>query len=385
MTAPKPVVLACLGSFWPGSDSSGPNQSFRAMCAALGQDFTFKVVARDAPFGQKAERPFADWVDLGFAQARYLPAPSGRPAGLTTLLRATQHDLLLLNGFFDREFTLPVLIARRLGRLARTPAILSPRGEFASGALGLKSPQKRAWLWIARRTGMLKGVTLHATSPHELADMRRALAWVDRFALAANAPRALTARPPVPRGSGPLRIVFVGRISPVKNLDVALQVLSRVRVPCQFDIAGPVQDAAYWAHCQPLIAALPDTVRVRHLGETANEAIPALLSGYDLFFLPTKGENFGQAIFEALSCGVPVLISDTTPWRGLAASGAGWDIPLSDLGAFAEAIETAGRRDAAAQAEARTAAHAMADAHVRSSTARADLIAMFQAAMGRAA
>ena len=39
----------------------------------------------------------------------------------------------------------------------------------------------------------------------------------------------------------------------------------------------------------------------------------------DVFLLPTGGENFGHAIFEALSCGVPVLISDQTPWRGLEA------------------------------------------------------------------
>ena len=38
------------------------------------------------------------------------------------------------------------------------------------------------------------------------------------------------------------------------------------------------------------------------------------LSDYHLFFLPTLGENFGHAIFEALSVGVPVLISDQTPW-----------------------------------------------------------------------
>lgn len=377
----KPIVLSCLGSFWPGNDSSGPNQSFRSMCTALGDAFTFKLVARDAPFGKKAENPSQDWMDLGYASARYLPVVNGQARGLTALLRETPHDLLLLNGFFDREFTLPVLIARRLGRLSRVPAILSPRGEFAQGALGLKSPQKRAWLWLARRGGMLRGVTLHATSRHELEDMRRGLPWVDAFAFAENAPREVAPHPLVPRGDGPLRIVFVGRISPVKNLDVALRVLARVKTPCTFDIAGPIQDAQHWAECQSLIASLPPHVRVRHLGETANDAMPELLSRYDLFFLPTKGENFGQAIFEALSCGLPILISDTTPWRGLANKGAGWDIPLSDPEAFAAAIEEVSGRDQAAQSAARAAAIALAQDYVERSSARTDLTAMFNAAM----
>ena len=44
-------------------------------------------------------------------------------------------------------------------------------------------------------------------------------------------------------------------------------------------------------------------------------AMGALILG--AFLLPTGGENFGHAIFEALSCGVPALISDRTPWRDL--------------------------------------------------------------------
>ena len=49
------------------------------------------------------------------------------------------------------------------------------------------------------------------------------------------------------------------------------------------------------------------------------ETIVEALGRSDLFLLPTGGENFGHAIFEALACGVPALISDQTPWRGLAA------------------------------------------------------------------
>lgn len=57
--------------------------------------------------------------------------------------------------------------------------------------------------------------------------------------------------------------------------------------------------------------------------------------------LPTKGENFGHAIFEALNLGKPVLISDQTPWRNLSAAGAGWDLPLDSQDAFVEALQEA--------------------------------------------
>ena len=51
-----------------------------------------------------------------------------------------------------------------------------------------------------------------------------------------------------------------------------------------------------------------------------------------LFLLPSHGENFGMSIAEALACGVPALVTDTTPWSGLNETGAGWCLPWKDYG-----------------------------------------------------
>ena len=57
-----------------------------------------------------------------------------------------------------------------------------------------------------------------------------------------------------------------------------------------------------------------------------------------LFVLPTEGENFGHAIFEALAVGCPILISDQTPWRKLSEKKAGIDLPLSRI-RFTQAMQ----------------------------------------------
>ena len=72
-----------------------------------------------------------------------------------------------------------------------------------------------------------------------------------------------------------------------------------------------------------------------------NNELAEILKQHHLFILPTTGENFGHSIFEALLCGRPVLISDQTPWLGLAAKKAGWDLPLAEPDKFTEAIEVA--------------------------------------------
>jgi len=63
------------------------------------------------------------------------------------------------------------------------------------------------------------------------------------------------------------------------------------------------------------------------------------LAAAHLMFLPTRGENFGHAIIEALRSGCPVLISDQTPWRGLEDDRAGWILPLDEAERFRAVVQ----------------------------------------------
>jgi glycosyltransferase involved in cell wall biosynthesis len=104
-------------------------------------------------------------------------------------------------------------------------------------------------------------------------------------------------------------------------------------------VTGDEEDAAYTAHCKKLAAGFPDNIKVVFTGGLPNHELPVLLAAHHFFALPTKGENFGHAIFEALSHGKPVLISDQTPWRQLKEQKAGWDLPLAKPDLFAKAIQ----------------------------------------------
>jgi glycosyltransferase involved in cell wall biosynthesis len=125
----------------------------------------------------------------------------------------------------------------------------------------------------------------------------------------------------------------------MKNLDGALRILGKVREPIELHIFGPIEDNRYWEECKAEIARLPANVSVKYIGSLAPHDVHVTLSQYDLFFLPTHGENFGHVVVEALCAGCPVLLSTATPWRMLEASNVGWDIPLSDDAAFADRIE----------------------------------------------
>ena len=55
--------------------------------------------------------------------------------------------------------------------------------------------------------------------------------------------------------------------------------------------------------------------------------------------MPSRTENFSYTVLESLQAGIPVLISDQTPWRDLQSQRVGWDLPLEDLSAWAAALE----------------------------------------------
>jgi len=375
MAAVKPRVLILIGAFWPGHESAGPNLSVKAMCESLSDQVEFFLVARDRPFG--AAEPLVantEWRDLGWARIHYLTVGPRGAEGLVDLLRRTPHDVLFVNGFFDREFTIPTMLARRFGKAPRAPVVISPRGEFSSGALGLKNARKGLYMALVRVLGLAKQVTFHVTSEEEEADTRT-LFPTNRIERIANV-RPLFPLPPYQPGNF-FRLAFLGRISPVKGLDVALEALALVTARVDFTIYGPVSDPAHWSRCEELIATLPANVTAHRDGELTNDAVPAAMASQDLMFMPSRSENFGHAIFEALCAGTPVLIGDRTPWQDLETAKAGFDIPLPNPAALAAAIDRLAAMSRADYAQWRVGARAMAERFVAGSTAHADMARLF--------
>lgn len=374
-------ILVILDYYLPGFKAGGPVRTIANMVERLGASFEFHVLAADRDLGESKPYPDIDreaWHQVGKAKVMYLPPRTFRLPSWMRLLRRLDYDVLYLNSFFSST-TVRTLLLRRLRLIPRRPVILAPRGEFSPGALALKWPKKRLYMSLARLLCLYEGIRWQASSEYEKADM---LSVFPRFlsgmrSSVSVAPNLLVSKPVqiapdmlslLPRASrsstikspGSLNAVFLSRISRKKNVDVALRLLSDVSGQVRFDIYGPIEDAQYWAECQALIAKLPPNVTARHLGALAPELVESVLSQYHLFVFPTRGENFGHVIWEALFAGCLLLISDQTPWRNLTERGVGWDLPLSSPDEFRRALEEAVRMDEATFTSRSLAAREMA-------------------------
>ncbi|MEM7663888.1 MAG: glycosyltransferase [Pseudomonadota bacterium] len=300
--------------------------------------------------------------DLGNVSVQLFPVGCLGARHLSREILTSQHDLVLLNSFFDGDFTLPFLWMHKFGRVPNGPVILSPRGEFSKGALAIKANRKQSYIWLVRKLGLLKDIWLHATGEHERKDIE-ALGLDCRGILVAENCRALS--PPsdidLRQSSTPLRIIFLSRIDNKKNLAFAISCLQQVKVPVEFDIYGPISNQPYADKCRTMTAALPKNVQVKWAGTLAHDDVPATLADYDLFFFPTLGENFGHAINDAFMSGLPVLISDQTPWRNLQEAKAGWDLPLGSEDPFVDVIHKFSALPPEARLELRHGARRLAE------------------------
>ncbi|MGJ7457433.1 glycosyltransferase family 4 protein [Halomonas sp. RA08-2] len=348
----KHVILVCISNYLPGYKSGGPLRSIVNLVEHLRDDVDFRVITADRDLGDAIPYdnvPSGRWTEVEGVQVYYLPEGLGALGTLYRLLRDTPCDMLYLNSVFATRSTLVPLMVRRLGAMPRRKVIIAPRGEFSPGALALKSWKKRPFLALARVAGLYSGLTWQASTDFEADDIRRVMGRVATdIHQACDLPSLVVHTVKVRRRNAedPLRIVFLSRISPKKNLAFALSCLSRVRVPVEFTIYGPVEDAAYWDECEDLMQALPDHVKATYRGAVGPVEVPQVMAEHDLFFLPTLGENYGHVLAEAIASGTPVLVADTTPWRGLEALGVGRDLPLNDPQAFVEYIEALSRLSA---------------------------------------
>jgi len=339
-------ILAVTGAYLPGFKAGGPIHSVSNLVASLGGgEFEFSVLTSDRDHTDKV--PYRGvttdtWVRVGKAQVLYTANLS--LANLRRRIAEAKPDIIYLNGFFSR-FTIKILLLRRLGMLPPVAVVLAPRGEFSPGALALRKTKKVIFMTVAAWVGLYRHILWQASAEKEKQEIQEVFSTLRlsidgrfdaalRIHEASNVPSAVPVarlcRETVRKQPGQVSFVFVSRVSPKKNLAVAIEMVLSLKGKITFDIYGPVDDPKYWEECWKLTARTPENVRIRYLGALPHNEVRTKFSQYHFFLFPTLGENFGHVIVESLGAGCPVIVSNQTPWSYLQQKNIGWDLPLDD-------------------------------------------------------
>src|SRR5690554_5856147 len=348
------TVLVFRDYYLPGFKSGGPIRSIANLVELLGDEYDFKIVTADRDEGDTEAYDSVEvgaWNSVGKAQVYYVPAEQNPVAVISKLLNKQEHALVYLNSFFSARYTIIPLILRRLRLAKKSRLVVAPRGELSPLALGIKSKKKTAFIAFARSIGLYSDAIWQATDEEEAAQIRRVIGEDVEVVVAGVAmPRLKStelSKNRVHKEVGKLEIGFLGRVSPIKQLDFALKALSKVdEGDIRFHIHGPEEDRVYVRRCKRLLQTLPANIEVLFHGSLDNVQVHETLSRYDLMFMPSKSESFGHAIFESLKAACPVLIGPNTPWRNLEEKKAGWNASFESINVFAQILRDVIKMDA---------------------------------------
>ncbi len=320
--------------FYPAFKAGGPVQSAINLVNEYEGDTEFYVFCgvtdlNDTPLTGITKDA---WVRFNDRTMVYYSSRTMRSDTLVKVTEKLKPDILYITGLFDWHFNIVPLFFGK-ARLK----ILSVRGMLHPGALSQKAAKKKIFLFFFKLFRLHKKVVFQVSDLQEDLHVRRVFGDVS-IRVAGNYPRLMEPHFPAGKKKGSIRLLSLALISPMKNHLLVLEALSKVTSLVNYDIYGPVKDMEYWQACIEQMKSLPVSIAVRYHGEVNPMSVQDVYNNADVFILPSKSENFGHSIFEALTAGKPVITSHFTPWTGLEAANAGLNID-SDPGAIAAAID----------------------------------------------
>lgn len=323
--------------FYPAYKAGGPVQSVKNTAMAMAADGVevFILCSDKELDGSPIDVERDRWVDFDKGIKVYYNAQSGSKAIINNIIRNVNPDVIFINGIYSLPYTIYPLLYNGKPR-----KILSVRGMLHPGALSQKSLKKKVFLAAFKLRGWHKKAEYHATAVDEAGYIRNHFGTDKKVWVVPNLPNVMQYLPPENKEKGHIKLISISLISPMKNILLILQALQQVKARVSYHIFGPVKDAAYWEECKRLIKQMPANVTVEYKGEVLPHLIHTTLRSYHYFVLPSKSENFGHAIYEALSSGRPVVTSNNTPWNGLESAGAGYNINPEEVTVFARLIDT---------------------------------------------
>ncbi|HWQ14974.1 MAG TPA: glycosyltransferase [Roseiflexaceae bacterium] len=354
----------------------GPSQAVLGVCRALRDAGVEALIATtDADGPGRLPVPVGQVTDYRGAPAIFFPRQWSEsfkysaPLAAWLRQRVAEFDLVHVHAVFSHACLAAASACRRHG----VPYLVRPLGTLDPWSLGQKRLRKRL-LWHLGVKQMLHGAAaIHYTTAAErrLAEgplgLERGVVvplGVDEELLAETVRPELFRRHFPELGQDPY-VLVLSRLHPKKGLEVFLEAFQQVvRQPALGHwrlVVGGDGEPSYVASLKRLARGMAGggPSAVTFTGWLAGREKAAALRGASLFALPSRQENFGLAVVEAMACGVPVLVS---PQVNLAeevqAAGAGWVAPLDGdhlARVLAEALADADARAARGAAGRRLA------------------------------
>ncbi len=255
-------------------------------------------------------------VHLLLAEAHsYCPRwryPSYGVHGLLKLVQEHEVTHLHIHEFWRGGFVIGMLAARG----ADLPVLLSAHGSTAPWALhaqGLIKDWKKRIYWQAfGRFFLWPNVVLHAITTMEQRHMAAFFGRLPKAVIPNSIDlQGILVSPEKPRRR---RFVFLGRLHPVKGVDVLIEAFGLARLDPGWEllIAGPEEIPDYAQSLKSLAAASPRAANIRFAGPVYGQDKVALLADAWAVVVPSRTEVIGMVNLEAAALATPTVTTRNT-------------------------------------------------------------------------
>lgn len=329
--------------FVPAFRAGGPVQSVANLVKEYTEGVEYLIFCGDTDLnGAELENIKTDeWTSFNGCTKVWYAKPGNRSETLLKLVEKEKPAILYIIGMFSWHFNIvPMMYCKEPRK------ILSSRGMLHPGALSQKKWKKKIYLQLFKMLEYQYKVSFHATDAVEAEYIRSYFGEPVTVFVAGNFPVKVGLLPLPLKEPGKLKLVSVALISPMKNILLVLHALSNIKLQVQYDVYGPVKDEDYLDLCKEQVKGLPDNIKVYFHKEIEPARVKEVLEEAHVFILPSKSENFGHAMYEALSAGRPLITSYDTPCKELLESTAGLNVSVNDTAGLENAIHFFAQMDA---------------------------------------
>lgn len=322
--------------FLPAFRAGGPVQSIANLIKEYDEEVEYFIFCGDVDLnGAELEGiEINKWSEYNDHTKVWYNGPGKISDHLVKQVEKQKPDILFIIGLFSWHYNIvPILFCKGPKK------ILSTRGMLHPGALSQKKWKKKIYLQLFKLLEYHHSIHFHATDEEEKSYIVSKFGQPASVFIAGNFPNKISLLPLPQKEPGRLKMMSIALISPMKNILWVLEILEKLSADIEYEIYGPVKDEEYWDACRLQIKKLPENIKVSYHKEIEPQKVKEVLADAHLFILPSKSENFGHAIYEALSAGRPVITSHNTPWNNLRESKAGINVSLNDNDELLKAID----------------------------------------------
>jgi len=309
-------LLHVVPTYFPAVRYGGPIRSVHALCASLARrGHRVTVYTTNVDGERNSDVPVGRPVDLDGVEVHYFAVPTLRrlywsPAlGRKLRSNVAEFDLVHLHSVF----LWPTYAAARAASRSGVPYLIAPRGMLVDDLIRAKSRWiKNLWIRLIEQKSLEHAAGLHVTTEleeHEIRALRlpvngtfcvpNGVSWPARHTCIAEGPARHAPKP---------YALFLSRINWKKGLDRLIAAWRFTPGELTLLIVGN-DDEGITPKLKALAAREGVAHRVTFLGSVSDEHKWAIYENAEMFILPSRSENFGNVVAEAMAMACPVIVT----------------------------------------------------------------------------